>query len=311
MKGRFCRICWSVLLAILIAPVGSGAQETVDYDAERARLISMQQQPQNSMYDSETLKLMNVQPHYRSPILFHFESWDHVSATIERSQVYQLTKLDSLQTGKAIAWHMVKRSVQNELSGQIDRRAGNRSLAPCGDIQAILPSAISIEQTGEEWGEGRLTLTARTTYMLSRIMPIIVGSCSNQDVIREISNERSMADVAMNELLRIQQEVAESDEKPTVSHRYLDAVNRLIAADKLERGRYHALRGQAELAINVYTQAIEKSPELTAAYRNRGALYISVSDKRNALRDIGTAAQLGDERAQDYLSSKGIEWRVN
>lgn len=314
MKRILCSICWPALLAILIAPVESGAQGTTSYHAEEARSRSIHQQQlpsQNPKYDSETAKLMHIQPHYLSWNGMDADSWDHVSATIERTQVYQLTRLDSLQTGKAIAWHIVKRSIQNELADIITGRAGNQLLTSCGDIQVILPSAIPVEQTGEEWEEGRLKLTARTTYVLSRIMPIIAGSCSNPEVVREISNERSMADAAMNELLQIQREVAESNEGASVSQHYLNAVNHLIAADKLERGRYHALWGQAEQAIDVYSQAIEKSPELTAAYRNRGALYISTSDKPRALRDIETAAQLGDKRAQDYLNSKGIKWHLN
>lgn len=235
---------------------------------------------------------------------------------ITRSQTYRLTKLDNRLTGKAIAFELAKASILDELMVHIKARA-NRSggfpelLPACEGLEVLLPSIISIKQTGEEWANGAIKLTAKTTYVLDRIVPAIAESCSNPDTLHEIRSEHSMGNDALNEIMQVQKEAIQSVEESILNQRYLDAVSQLVTANQLQRGRYLALRQDIQQAIDTYTLAIANSPRLSAAYRYRGALYIYIQNLPNALKDIAMAAQLGDKRAQNYLSSKGIEWHIN
>jgi hypothetical protein len=44
------------------------------------------------------------------------------------------------------------------------------------------------------------------------------------------------------------------------------------------------------------------------AYLNRSIAYIRLGDNNLAVNDLKTAAKLGDERAKNFLRSKGISW---
>jgi len=213
------------------------------------------------------------------------------ASEITRSKTYRLHKLDDRLSGKAIALELVKASILDELMDHVEAKADRpwgyyRLLPECGNVAVLLPSIISIEQTEEEWTNGAIELTARATYVLNRIVPAIVETCSNPDILRETKNEHSMGTDALNEIIQIQREVAEPVEGSILNKRYLEAVRQLMTVNLLQRARYFALWQDIQQAIDAYTQAIENSPSLSAAYRNRGALYIYIDNLPSALQDI-------------------------
>ena len=65
---------------------------------------------------------------------------------------------------------------------------------------------------------------------------------------------------------------------------------------------------QLQQAIKDYDKAIELNPQDAIAYFNRGIAYGKLGNYQQAIKDFKTAARLGNEKAQDYLRSQGIEW---
>ena len=237
-----------------------------------------------------------------------------VELEVTKEWTYHISKFDDRSTSIAVANELVKREITDDIVDTLRSKQETyiRNLMPDpGTTKLVLPSAILIKHVTVEWGEGKLILTAKTTGLLHQIVPAIAKLSGNKDTIREIRNARNMADSALNEILQIQGKTARPAENTTLNRRYIEAVNRLIAADQLEKARYHSIWDKPELAIDAYTQAIEKAPRVTAAYRNRGALYLSIGEKNNAIKDIAAAAHLGDKRAQDFLASRGIELHIN
>jgi len=308
---------------------------------------------------------------------------DDAFKTVSGSRAYRITKLDNKASSKAIAWEQVKQSIVNELvdlitaeakasrnvSKKVYGKAAGLSyelLPPREAIRVILPGIISFEQTGEKRTKGSLRLKAKTRFALARIVPAAAYVYGEKAVYSKISSIRELATAAMDEIMQMQEEMAESGNKDALSHRYSDAVGQLVAADRLEGARYLASQDQTQEAIDACTVAIENSPGLAIAYRHRGALYASLKDNSRALadylkaysndaidhmessefgrcvedteaamrlhpdyavayyqravcrvglgqqkrarRDFVRAAQLGDERAQDLLTSKDIAW---
>jgi tetratricopeptide (TPR) repeat protein len=303
--------------------------------------------------------------------------------TIVRSRTYHLTKRDNRASGKAIAWEQIKESISDELIDNMTQEAKaakNVSKKVYGksagisyellpdrkDIKVILPSIIAFEETIEDWEEGTLRLGARTRVALARIVTTLSKIRANAQAYNEINSVRTMAREAMEEIRRIRSTMAGTGERGTSDQPYIEAVHRLIAADRLERGRYFALKGDTQQALGAYTQAIEAAPGLAIAYRNRGAIHaflkqnrqaivdflraysndaiehmkskefdacisdtkaalslheeyglayyqravchIGLGDQKMAKADFIKAAQLGERKAQDLLTSKDIAW---
>lgn len=306
MKRLFTIMCWLTILAIVFAAANLFAQDKQATYPERNADIYHQNKLADGLSQREEWKLIGR----LDPIP------DTVAVTITQSQVYRLNRLDSDLTTISIAWELAKNAIVNKVADQIMEQADRSgsylyNLLPAReDLKLVLSSVLLIEKIDIDWEKGKLKLTAETKYALSRIAPAIIKLCK-PDALSEIRYERGLAADAMSEISKMQQEVAKANEESDLKKRYLDAVKKLNIANELEKGRYYAISNQIQESISAYTRAIENSPELAIAYRNRGALYTSIGDESKALKDIALAAQLGDERAQEYLSSKGIEWHLN
>lgn len=60
--------------------------------------------------------------------------------------------------------------------------------------------------------------------------------------------------------------------------------------------------------IAIYTSIIKNNPEDADAYYKRGKAYEKVN-YQNALKDYAAAARLGHKEAQEYLTTKSIQWQ--
>ena len=74
------------------------------------------------------------------------------------------------------------------------------------------------------------------------------------------------------------------------------------------RGTAYFALGNMQQAIKDYDKAIELNPQLAAAYANRGVAYGMLGDNKMSIQNLMIAAKLGDTKAQNYLSSEGIDW---
>lgn len=74
-------------------------------------------------------------------------------------------------------------------------------------------------------------------------------------------------------------------------------------------------RGDSNLRIGNYHQAITDfnnginlNPNAGILYRGRGFVYRRLGDHQQSIKDMRTAAKLGDNKAQDFLRDSGIDW---
>ncbi|MEE8399390.1 MAG: hypothetical protein V3S89_10325 [Desulfobacterales bacterium] len=303
-----CRFCCFALLVIIIAPLSSNAQMGTP------SVGGYSENPGNALRSGETLQDL-LEGSFGAPMAAD------AFTTIQRSKTYRLTKLDNRLTGKAIAVEQVKESIIDELLDTIktEAKAGRNvskkiygksegisyELLPAReDIMVILRSIISFEQTEENWGRGKLKLKAKTRFALEQVLPLITAIRGNQKVFSEISMVRSLATDAMNEIIQIQKGKA-SGSKTALNQRYLDATHRLIATDWFEKARYFSFSSKHQQAIDAYSKAIENSPGLAAAYRNRGALYAGyLKDSSKAVSDF---VQAYSNDAIDHMESREFE----
>ncbi len=75
------------------------------------------------------------------------------------------------------------------------------------------------------------------------------------------------------------------------------------------RGVMHFFLREYKEAIEDLNRVIEKSPDHVMAYASRGSIYDKIGDAQRALSDYRKAAQLGDKDVQEHLRSKGISWQ--
>ena len=59
-------------------------------------------------------------------------------------------------------------------------------------------------------------------------------------------------------------------------------------------------------AINTLNRAIEINNKSKSAFYNRGVILLKMGDEKKAIRDLKIAANLGHEKANEFLHSKGI-----
>jgi len=106
-------------------------------------------------------------------------------------------------------------------------------------------------------------------------------------------------------------EISEAPSRATA----LNMVDRLNEKGLIEKARKLFYADKYREAIQVYTRAIKINPNSARAYFNRGVSYKKLGENQPALKDLKIAAKLGIEKAQDFLSSKGISydsgWRMD
>jgi tetratricopeptide (TPR) repeat protein len=66
--------------------------------------------------------------------------------------------------------------------------------------------------------------------------------------------------------------------------------------------------GEYEEAIDNFNKAIGINPEIAEAYAWRGLAYAELDMDEQANKDLKKAARMGDEDAEEYLSSHDIDW---
>ena len=60
--------------------------------------------------------------------------------------------------------------------------------------------------------------------------------------------------------------------------------------------------GQLDMAIEIYSQAIDHSPRVASFYNNRGVAYDEINKNNYAIKDYNTAIQLKPDYADAYYN---------
>jgi Flp pilus assembly protein TadD len=74
------------------------------------------------------------------------------------------------------------------------------------------------------------------------------------------------------------------------------------------RGNAYAALGNYRQAIWDFNKSIEIMPKYAETYYKRGASYWQLGNYREATEDLKIASRLGHIKAQNFLTSQGIEW---
>lgn len=89
--------------------------------------------------------------------------------------------------------------------------------------------------------------------------------------------------------------------------------NQELAQKYFNSGLENSKRGEVELAIEDYTQAIELKPDYAEAYYYRGGTWLRLGNREKAKVDLSVARDLGmndiitlDKIGQDYE----IAWKI-
>ncbi|MGO9136709.1 MAG: tetratricopeptide repeat protein [Syntrophales bacterium] len=85
-------------------------------------------------------------------------------------------------------------------------------------------------------------------------------------------------------------------------------INQKYAEAYYNRGIVYGRLGNYKQAIGDFDKAIGFNPKYAEAYYNRAASHYSLGNQRQAFEDLKTAARLGDEDAQNFLRTQGINW---
>ena len=96
--------------------------------------------------------------------------------------------------------------------------------------------------------------------------------------------------------------------------RAIDDYDKAIELDpKLEfayawRGLAYMMLGDHRRAVKDCSKAIELNPKYASVYYWRGSAYARLGDAQRAIEDLLNAARLGNQEAQNFFKSKGIQW---
>lgn len=87
----------------------------------------------------------------------------------------------------------------------------------------------------------------------------------------------------------------------------MEKQNQELATKYYNRGLAHSKKGELELAIEDYTQAIALKPDYAEAYYYRGGAFLRLGEREKAKLDLATARKMGmnviiasDEIRQNY-----------
>jgi Flp pilus assembly protein TadD len=74
------------------------------------------------------------------------------------------------------------------------------------------------------------------------------------------------------------------------------------------RGFSFFMIGQFDQALEDFNKVIYLNPDLSIGYYNRGLFYLNSDNRQAGIKDFQTAAHMGNKQAQGYLKSEGIGW---
>ena len=83
-------------------------------------------------------------------------------------------------------------------------------------------------------------------------------------------------------------------------------VHNTVALDRVEKGRALFNSGKYNEALDVLNGAIDLKPNHAKAYYNRAMVYNKIGRIKDAENDLKEASYLGDKRAQELLTQRGV-----
>jgi tetratricopeptide (TPR) repeat protein len=131
-----------------------------------------------------------------------------------------------------------------------------------------------------------------------------------QPEMSEMYDTKERVDNLLKEIEGLKKDMAavKGENKNQKKKEYAAAIKGLTAADLFNKGKSLFISGNYKGAVYSFSKAIEQNPKFVIAYANRGAAYAKLGNKKMAIKDLKIAARMGHKKAQNFLTSKGIDW---
>lgn len=123
-------------------------------------------------------------------------------------------------------------------------------------------------------------------------------------MVRDLAEAREEATQALGEIDALRQELAAAEVTKEKREAYKEAVNKLEATNRFERGQYLTFPGNYPEALRAYDRAVVLRPYDAKAYSNRGAIYVQLGNYERAVKDLDRAVALNPKNRTSLYNSE-------
>ena len=203
---------------------------------------------------------------------------------------YQAGEADSRLSSRVIALEQIKRLLLEKLGTYLESATEVKNLQLTKDQIAILTAGIvSAEIIDERWDGKTYYLKAKITADPQDVIKSIGVLRHDRQKTKELEETRKKADEALREVERLKKELNIAKAGKTEQDRYNKAVNKLRAAEWVEKGWSLVGTSKWQEAIESFTKAIQLEPTYVSAYAGRGAAYLYLKDYQQVIKDLDRA----------------------
>ena len=231
--------------------------------------------------------------------------------TFQKEYNYQASEADSKISSRTIALEQSKRLLFEELGTYLESKTEVKDFQLSKDqITAVTAGIAKVNIIDEKWDGKTYYLKVNITTDPALVASSIDKLRKDQPGMSEMYETKEKVDKLLKEIdeLKKGMATAKGENKDEKKKEYAAALKGLTAADLFRKGKSLFISGNYKGAVYSFSKAIEQNPKFVIAYANRGASYAKLGNKRMAIKDLKIAARMGHKKAQNFLTSKGIDW---
>ena len=231
--------------------------------------------------------------------------------TFQKEYTYQASEADSKLSSRTIALEQAKRLLFEELGTYLESKTEVKDFQLTKDqITAVTAGIAKVNIIDEKWDGKTYYLKVNITTDPASVANSIDKLRKDQPEMSEMYDTKEKVDNLLKEIEGLKKDVAavKGENKNQKKKEYAAAIKGLTAADLFNKGKSLFVSGNYKGAVYAFSKAIEQNPKFVIAYANRGAAFAKLGNKKMAIKDLKIAARMGHKKAQNFLTSKGIDW---
>jgi len=231
--------------------------------------------------------------------------------TFQKEYTYQASEADSKLSSRTIALEQAKRLLFEELGTYLESKTEVKDFQLTKDqITAVTAGIAKVNIIDEKWDGKTYYLKVNITTDPASVANSIDKLRKDQPEISEMYETKEKVDKLLKEIDELKKGMATSKgvDNDQKKKEYATALKGLTAADFFRKGKSLFASGNYKGAVFSFSKAIEQNPKFVIAYANRGAAFAKLGNKKMAIKDLKIAARMGHKKAQNLLTSKGIDW---
>jgi hypothetical protein len=183
-----------------------------------------------------------------------------------------------------------------------------------GYYLVTLAPVMGVVQVGNQFAADRYTYFP--TLSLALLFGLAVGGAYRKFVpVERVMTRSALLALAIPvvilgaQITMLQNQIYVWQNSINLWSRAIELYPGIIATPYKNRGAAYFEGGNAHSAIEDWNTAISLEPSDPTVYVNRAAALLSLGNAQGALEDFVRAARMGNPTAQNFLLSKGIQWR--